>query len=67
LPIFRLIQETGNVPDAEMFRTFNMGIGMVLIVPREQALFVVEALTEAGENAAVIGEVVKGSHEVQVV
>ncbi len=67
LPIFGLIQETGSVPDAEMFRTFNMGIGMVLIVPREQALFVVEALTEAGENAAVIGEVVKGSHEVQVV
>ncbi len=66
-PIFHLIQETGNVPDAEMFRTFNMGIGMVLIVPREQALFVVDALTEAGENAAIIGEVVKGSHEVQVV
>lgn len=66
-PIFHLIQEAGNVPDSEMFRTLNMGIGMVLIVPREQALFVVEALTEAGENAAIIGEVVKGSHEVQVV
>ncbi len=66
-PIFHLIQETGNVPDSEMFRTLNMGIGMVLIVPREQALFVVQALTEAGENAAIIGEVVKGSHEVQVV
>lgn len=66
-PIFRLIQETGNVPDAEMFRTLNMGIGMVLIVPWEQALFVVEALTESGENAAVIGEIVKGSHDVQVV
>ncbi|MBC8102655.1 MAG: phosphoribosylformylglycinamidine cyclo-ligase [Cytophagales bacterium] len=66
-PIFRLIQETGSVPDSEMFRTLNMGIGLVLIVPREQALFVVEALNEAGENAALIGEVVKGSHEVQVV
>jgi phosphoribosylaminoimidazole (AIR) synthetase len=50
-----------------MFRTLNMGIGLVLIVPREQALFVVESLTRAGENAAVIGEIVRGSHEVQVV
>jgi phosphoribosylformylglycinamidine cyclo-ligase len=66
-PIFRLIQETGSVPDAEMFRTLNMGIGLVLIVPREQALFVVESLTRAGENAAVIGEIVRGSHEVKVV
>jgi phosphoribosylformylglycinamidine cyclo-ligase len=66
-PIFHLIQKIGSVSDAEMFRTLNMGIGLVLVVPREQALFVVEALTQAGENASIIGEIVKGSHEVQVV
>jgi phosphoribosylformylglycinamidine cyclo-ligase len=66
-PIFALIQETGNVPDAEMFRTLNMGIGMVLAVAAEQALFIVERLIESGENAAIIGQIVRGSQEVQVI
>ncbi len=65
-PIFRLIQDLGGVNDTEMYRTFNMGIGMVLIVPREQAPTIVARLNESGENAALIGEVHKGSHEVQV-
>jgi phosphoribosylformylglycinamidine cyclo-ligase len=66
LPIFKLIQETGNVPDTEMFRTFNMGIGMVAIVHRSAAPVVVQRLMEAGEQAAVIGEVQSGSHDVQI-
>jgi phosphoribosylformylglycinamidine cyclo-ligase len=67
LPVFRYIQTVGNVPDTEMFRTFNMGIGLVLVVPREQAMAVVDALNASGEHAALIGEVVRGSHEVQIV
>lgn len=66
-PIFTLIQQTGNVPDTEMFRTFNMGIGMVLVVAREASLQIVEQLRASGERAAVIGEVIRGGHEVQVV
>jgi phosphoribosylaminoimidazole (AIR) synthetase len=44
-----------------------MGIGLVLVVPREQAMAVVDSLSAAGEHAALIGEVVRGSHEVQIV
>jgi phosphoribosylformylglycinamidine cyclo-ligase len=65
-PIFRIIQETGKVSDAEMFRTFNMGIGMVLFVRRESAAAVVQRLHQAGESAAVIGEVQRGPREVQI-
>ena len=66
-PIFQLIQDLGSVPDAEMFRAFNMGIGMVLVVPAEQAVFLVERLNSVGESAALIGHVQRGSQEVQVV
>lgn len=64
--IFRFIQEKGNVPDPEMFRTFNMGIGMVVIVPREQSLALVEFLQVQGEGAMLIGEVQRGGHDVQI-
>jgi phosphoribosylaminoimidazole synthetase len=67
LPIFNFIQKVGNVPVNEMFRTFNMGIGMVLIVPAEQGVALVAALNAAGERAALIGEVARGSHDVQIV
>jgi phosphoribosylformylglycinamidine cyclo-ligase len=67
LPIFQLIQQVGNVPDAEMFRTFNMGIGMVLLVAREAAAPVVQRLQEAGEAAAIIGYVQDGPHDVQII
>ena len=64
--LFKLIQQSGNVPDSEMFRTFNMGIGMVLIVPAEQGMAIVSHLNAVGEQAALIGVVQKGSNEVQV-
>ena len=65
-PVFRLIQEIGNISEPEMFRTFNMGIGYVLVVPKEQATAVVARLTELGEQSHIIGEARKGSREVQV-
>jgi len=66
LPIFRLIQESGNIPEVEMYRTFNMGVGMVMIADRFSAPAIVQRLNDAGESAAVIGEVQSGSHEVQI-
>ena len=67
LPIFNLIQEVGNIPDVEMYRAFNMGIGMVLLVQREAAPGIVQRLNEAGEPAAIIGEIQAGAKEVQLV
>ena len=54
-------------PDAEMFRTFNMGIGMVLLVAREAAAGVIQRLRDAGEHAQIVGEVQAGTKEVQLV
>ncbi len=59
-PIFRLISKTGNVPEKDMFNTFNMGVGMCLTVPKAQADKAVEILRAQGEDAYVIGEVAKG-------
>ncbi len=67
LPIFKLIQEAGNISDGEMMRTFNMGIGMVLFSSREIAPSVLQRLNQAGEMAAIIGEVQDGPHDVQIV
>ncbi len=66
-PVFHYIQSRGDVPEHEMFRTFNMGIGMVLIVPRDQSLVLMGDLNAAGEKAVMIGEVQRGSHDVQIV
>ncbi|MEJ5171591.1 MAG: AIR synthase-related protein, partial [Fimbriimonadales bacterium] len=66
LPIFRLIQDAGGIPESEMYRAFNMGIGMVAVVDRDLAGAVVQRLNQSGEAAAVIGELQKGSHDVQI-
>ncbi len=68
--IFRLLQEGGNVADTEMFRTFNCGIGMVLVVPEKEAEEVLIRLSGLNEQAYVIGEVGKcdvGSECVELV
>lgn len=67
LPIFTLIQEAGQISDREMFRTFNMGIGMVIIADKDVAPTVVQRMREAGEHAEIIGELHRGSHDVQIV
>lgn len=63
-PIFKLIAEVGNIPEHDMFNTFNMGVGMVVVVPAQQAQKAVEVLQNAGQQAYVLGEVVPGNHEV---
>lgn len=65
-PIFGFIQECGGISDFEMHRAFNMGIGLVLIVKREQALEMVTKFETLGERAWVIGEIRKGGREVSV-
>lgn len=57
-PVFRWLQETGNIAEPELQRAFNCGIGMVLAVAPEQADAVVKSLTDAGEAAFIIGQLV---------
>jgi phosphoribosylformylglycinamidine cyclo-ligase len=64
LPIFRHLQELGAISNRDMFTTFNMGIGMVMIVPAEQADETLAAARELGETAYRIGTVVPGSRKV---
>lgn len=64
--IFKLIQKEGNIPLRDMYNTFNMGIGMAIIVPKEEQEKALEILKEAGETAYVIGEVVEGNKEINI-
>jgi len=66
-PIFRFLQKRGNVDEAEMDRVFNMGIGYVLIVRPTFADAVVRRLNRYGEDARVIGKIIKGKGEVRIV
>jgi len=56
-PIFRTIQALGNVPEDDMRRTFNLGIGFILIVPSDQAGGITEELRRQGEQPVIVGEV----------
>jgi phosphoribosylformylglycinamidine cyclo-ligase len=64
--IFQLIQQYGNVPEKDMFRTFNMGIGMVLIASQNVKALVMEKLNSQDLNVTEIGEVLKGTKEVSI-
>jgi phosphoribosylformylglycinamidine cyclo-ligase len=64
-PVFRVIREIGNIAEGEMLRTFNMGIGMVLVVPAEQAAQLLTELASQGEKAWLIGEVQPGNAVVE--
>ena len=60
LPIFKMIEKVGNVPERDMYNTFNMGVGMSIVVPADQVETALEILRGAGEDAYVIGEIIKG-------
>lgn len=62
LPIFELMQQKGNVTNRDMFTTFNMGIGLVVVVPAEQAEEAIRIANELGEQAYAIGTVTEGNH-----
>jgi len=63
-PIFEHLQQLGNVPQEEMFRTFNMGLGMLLVVPSKKFKKAQTVLERAGEKAFTIGRIVKGDRKV---
>ena len=61
LPIFKVIERVGNIPEHDMFNTFNMGIGMIVAVSKENADKAVETLKAFGEDAVVLGELIEGN------
>ena len=64
LPIFDLIAKRGNIPERDMFNTYNMGVGMSITVPANEVDTALEILKANGEDAYVIGEIVKGDEGV---
>ena len=66
LPIFQIIEQKSGVPDEELYQVFNMGIGMVAIVAADKADAVLKFIRAQKHKAWVIGEVVKGRRQVQV-
>ena len=66
LPIFDLIAKTGEIPEREMFNTFNMGVGMIAVVSKEDADKAVETLKANGEDAYILGEIVSGDEGVRL-
>ena len=66
LPIFELIAEKGNISERDMFNTFNMGVGMSIVVAKENVEKSLEILRENGEDAYVIGEIIKSEERVQI-
>lgn len=66
LPVFSVLQREGNIPEREMYNTFNMGIGMCMAVSKNQADTAVQELNSMGEQAYIIGSVVSGGEGVSL-
>ncbi len=64
LPIFDLIAKEGNIPERDMFNTYNMGVGMSVVVPENEAKKALEILKSCGEDAYLIGKIIKGDEGV---
>ena len=60
LPIFDMIAKWGNIPERDMFNTYNMGVGMSIVVPADEVATALEVLKANGEDAYVIGEIIEG-------
>ena len=64
LPIFDLLAKTGNIPERDMFNTYNMGVGMSIVVSAEQVDEALDILTANGETAYVIGKIIESDEQV---
>jgi len=64
LPIFDLIASTGNIPERDMFNTYNMGVGMSIVVPAAEVELALEILRAHGEDAYVIGTIIESDEKV---
>lgn len=67
LPIFNLIQRAGNIPERDMFNTYNMGVGMSVVVSEKDAERSLEILKAHGEEAYVIGKIIKGDDKIVII
>jgi len=66
LPIFDLIAKTGNIPERDMFNTYNMGVGMCIVVSAEESEKAISVLKEHGESAYVIGRIVSSDKKIKI-
>jgi phosphoribosylformylglycinamidine cyclo-ligase len=66
-PIFGLLQSWGGIPEAEMARTFNLGVGMCAVVPREDVSKAIDRLARIDQGASLIGTIAEGAGEAEVV
>ena len=67
LPIFRLIAEKGGISEHDMFNTYNMGVGMSVIVPANEAEKALKILKDKGIDAYAVGEIVKSSSKIEII
>ncbi len=67
LPIFELLAKTGNISERDMFNTFNMGVGMSIVVAKEDADTALAILRENGEDAYLIGEIIESADKITIV
>ncbi|MBR0277853.1 MAG: phosphoribosylformylglycinamidine cyclo-ligase [Clostridia bacterium] len=67
LPIFNLISKIGNISERDMFNTFNMGVGMSIVVAKEDADKALEILKENGEEPYIIGEIIKSDESIKFI
>ena len=67
LPIFDLLQKSGNIPERDMFNTYNMGVGMSVVVPANEVDKALEILNANGEDAYVIGKIVKSDTKITII
>ena len=66
LPIFDLIAKEGHIPERDMYNTFNMGVGMSVVVKKEDAQKALASLKESGEDAYIMGEIIKSEEKVVI-
>ena len=66
LPIFDLLAERGGISERDMFNTYNMGVGMSIVVPAAEADKALEILRANGEDAYIIGKIVKGEEKITI-
>ena len=64
LPIFDRIAKVGNIPERDMFNTYNMGVGMCIVVPADEVETAIEILKANGEDAYVIGEIITSDEKI---
>lgn len=67
LPVFDLIMKRGGIDERDMFNTFNMGVGMSVVVAKDDADKAIEILQAAGEKAYVLGEITRGDEKIRIV